>query len=138
MELSDKEADKIEARAEAATPGPWGEDPEGIGYVMGGDPTDIKTNVITSDRSLDDLVFIALARTDVPKLLANRKELKAVISKLEEYIIELERERDTLSYKAHEAAEEAKSYREGHEMLINDIKTGRLVYGKKSKNEQKT
>ena len=62
--------DAIEARAHAATPGPWRPaGPDGDAVAQMGSARRI--------RSLEDAAFIAAARTDVPALLAEVRRLRA-------------------------------------------------------------
>jgi hypothetical protein len=76
--LTDDELKAIEARANAATPGPWkaeGDD-ECILYVRAANGHTVVTTdsgVYTTD---EDAIFIAAARTDVPKLVAEVRRLR--------------------------------------------------------------
>lgn len=77
--------DAIEARANAATPGPWVETP----YSRSGAGTDERYTAITGGREVvttdqfpcsrkpADATFIAHARTDIPALVARVRELEA-------------------------------------------------------------
>ncbi|MHB8406220.1 MAG: hypothetical protein ACYDCJ_12435 [Gammaproteobacteria bacterium] len=66
--------DAIEARANAATPGPWDTD-----EYDGGLRSTVTAGPITSDEDYD---FIAHARTDVPALIAEVRRLRAIEARL--------------------------------------------------------
>jgi hypothetical protein len=71
----------IEAREQAATPGPWeSSDPRGRahGYVFG------LWSGYDGEVTIGDAVFIAHARTDVPALIAYARELEGVLRDLTE------------------------------------------------------
>ena len=69
--------DAIEARAEAATPGPWMEPRNGLGLGWTIFPKNSKGWSIATCDSGTDADFIAHARTDIPNLLAALDELEA-------------------------------------------------------------
>jgi hypothetical protein len=65
--------DAIEARANAATEGPWVAHPDGLVWTerpIPGDPVSGSTEV-------EDAEFIAAARADVPALVAEVRRLRA-------------------------------------------------------------
>jgi hypothetical protein len=80
--------DEIEARANAATPGPWGfsrdeerylldETTDVVGEVAPGSTGAAITVFAVATGALEDADFIARARTDVPALIARVRELEA-------------------------------------------------------------
>lgn len=82
--MTEDELKAIEARAEAATPGPWetGEEVSYPGRCAGIWPQGDTWNIVTTDcgvygPELVDAVFIAHARTDVPALIAEVRRLRA-------------------------------------------------------------
>ncbi|WP_282790859.1 hypothetical protein [Streptomyces sp. CC224B] len=81
--LTSEQLDQIEARATAATPGPWCTDSweiyQGAEYQPGVSPWIGETCRGTSSLRQDcaDAVFVAAARTDVPALLAEVRRLRA-------------------------------------------------------------
>ena len=75
--------DEIEARANAATPGPW--TPQTIRLIDGVDLPDA-----TVAQWQRDAAFIAAARTDVPALSARVRELEAELRIERENVAELE------------------------------------------------
>lgn len=70
--MSEDDLKAIEARAEAATPGPW-EREHGIIWGDSGRQKVAYSGALTHD--IGTLEFIAAARQDVPALLADREEL---------------------------------------------------------------
>lgn len=88
--MTDDELAAIEARCEAATPGPWRHS-GGYGYILGDFGTSYKVaqlggtvanpGMIARDDSYlkADTAFIANARTDVPALIAEVKRLRAML-----------------------------------------------------------
>lgn len=89
--------DEIEARTNAATPGPWIWEPAyegapmihiegnahfGVGVAQG----DRNENSAAEAQEAADATFIAAARTDVPALVARVRELETVIRELEKLI----------------------------------------------------
>ena len=89
--LSTEELNAIEKRASQATPGPWrftSDDDQKHGTVawyVGDDGTNGRNVHVCSDAEalevLDDAAFIAAARTDVPRLLAEVGRLSAIVEK---------------------------------------------------------
>lgn len=82
--LTDERLAEIDARAEAATPGPWttyewgwmGADEGGAGVCL--DTEDLRAIARTIDAgTLGDAAFIAHARADVPALVAEVRRLRA-------------------------------------------------------------
>lgn len=67
----------IEARVQAATPGPWHQD----GYYLCGPGEDSKlAELFLEDEQCDaNMSFIAHAITDIPLLIAHVKELEAAL-----------------------------------------------------------
>jgi hypothetical protein len=86
-ELGDEELDKIEARARAAREGPW------VSYVEGRDHTSGSSFIMVGSgaaRGDDieplgatdaDLDFMAAARQDVPKLVAEVRRLRILLKR---------------------------------------------------------
>lgn len=70
-EITDAELDAIEARADAATPGPW--------EPSKNEPGDV---VVWGPRE-DDALFIACARYDVPALVRALRAARKRIAELE-------------------------------------------------------
>lgn len=73
--MTDLDLDAIEARANAATPGPWehGADKNGgVRDIYAPDDTHITGGALYADA-----VFLAYARTDVPLLVAEVRRLRA-------------------------------------------------------------
>jgi hypothetical protein len=87
--LSDPEIDEIEARANAATDGPWCTDSweiyQGTEYVPGISMWIGETcrGSSTPEQDRADAAFVAAARTDVPALLAEVRRLRAQVAELE-------------------------------------------------------
>jgi hypothetical protein len=97
--MTEDELQAIEARATAATPGPW---TTGAGKVEGGQVRELvigpgpRDDVIVAiayggfgnpvDRTSEDRAFIAAARTDVPKLITEVRRLKALCAKAYERV----------------------------------------------------
>jgi hypothetical protein len=84
--LSDEELTIIEARAAAATPGPWesfveGRDHHGgDNFVRTGGLDDTCPDLYLSPASVEDQDFIAHARQDVPRLVAEVRRLRRLAS----------------------------------------------------------
>ena len=76
--MTEKEIKAIEARALAATPGPWS--PCDSGET--GEPVN-DNFAISWEGERADVVFIAAARTDVPALIAALREANAKIAAYE-------------------------------------------------------
>ncbi len=76
--MTDAELDAIRARAEAATPGPWGitADSKPNDFdIAGPEPGDTRGMFWREE----DAGFVAHARTDVPALLDEVKRLRALL-----------------------------------------------------------
>lgn len=95
--LTDADLDEIEARANAATPGPWdvsdgneGDWPPRPLWMVTNEafhnpPADDDTPWIAAELHTgvrDDAEFVAAARTDVPRLLAEVRRLRAALASL--------------------------------------------------------
>jgi hypothetical protein len=92
--MTEDELQPIEARANAATPGPW---TTGAGKIREGETRElvIATNddVIVAlayggvgnpvDRTTQDRTFIASARTDVPALVAEVRRLRGILKQID-------------------------------------------------------
>jgi len=81
--LSDEEMAKIRSRSDAATPGPWRE------YIEDRDSFSGSDFIMTEGNDLNiigassaDYEFIAHARQDIPKLLAEIERLRSLIGKM--------------------------------------------------------
>jgi hypothetical protein len=83
--LTDAELDEIRARCQAATRGPWkawieGRDHEsGSSFIMTGEGPDRGEDIELSGALVPDYDFIAHARQDVPRLLAEIARLKRLL-----------------------------------------------------------
>lgn len=85
--MDDKELNEIEARANAATSGPW---PETVWYGEEGGHASVGPHHNSDDPEEDDdwgkaeldAKFISHARTDVPKLVAEVRRLEDTIGSL--------------------------------------------------------
>jgi predicted RNase H-like nuclease (RuvC/YqgF family) len=93
MKLTQEELEAIRKRAEAATPGPWGKEFRyGISII-----TNYGFNVIDEDGGVTkypDAEFIAHARQDVPKLLAEIERLQKENRLLESFFEESDRNKE--------------------------------------------
>ena len=97
MHSTDLDLDAIQARADAATPGPWCTDSweiyQGTEYVAGaewiGETCRGRVDGLAQDRA--DAEFVAAARTDVPALLAEVRRLRASVAELERPAVEAKR-----------------------------------------------
>lgn len=112
--MTDDELKAIEARAHAATPGPWH---EGVGKLRDGETREMvispADDVIVAlayggfgnpvDRTTQDRKFIASARTDVPALVAEVRRLQAAYGKLYEELQKAHDRATRLSYVAYPA-----------------------------------
>lgn len=80
--LSDAELDAIEARTQAATPGPWtsfveGRDHEsGSNFIMTGNAENRGEDIELLGATVADQDFIAASRQDVPRLVAEIRRLR--------------------------------------------------------------
>jgi hypothetical protein len=85
-ELSSEELDQIEARCAAAVSGPWksfieGRDhTSGSSFIMTGSPDQRGPDIELSGATSQDQDFIAHAREDVPRLLAEIRRLRQLLS----------------------------------------------------------
>lgn len=82
-----EELDAIEARANAATPGPWASETRTVDHGNGVD--DWHFLVMSDGESvhtigIDDAAFIAAARADVPALVAEVRRLRALLAPVQE------------------------------------------------------
>jgi len=88
--MRDEQLDEIEARAKAATDGPWdtqawgdwfpGQEDENLARsVSRGDDENI---LVGGPRAIWDAAFIAAARTDVPELVAEVRRLRPLLVEL--------------------------------------------------------
>ena len=89
-QISDSELDAIEARIAASTPGPWVSYYEGRDHMSGDSfiQTPIQDIYISADdyaggggHLLADLDFIAHARQDLPRLIAEVRRLRSLDSR---------------------------------------------------------
>ncbi|WP_265560780.1 hypothetical protein [Streptomyces hygroscopicus] len=95
--LTDQQLDEIDARAKAATPGPWCTDSweiyQGTEYEAGaewiGETCRGRVEGLAQDRA--DAAFVAAARTDVPQLVAEVRRLRARVAELERPAVEKRR-----------------------------------------------
>jgi hypothetical protein len=82
--ITEKELDEIEARSRAATPGPWrsyieGRDhTSGSDFIMTGPDSSRGPDIEVTGGTPADQDFIAHARQDVPKLLAEVRRLRGL------------------------------------------------------------
>jgi hypothetical protein len=79
MMISDQELDEIERRAHTATVGPWKSFVEGRDFTSG--DSFIRTggeDIYLSGATVADQDFIANARADVPRLVAEIRALRAM------------------------------------------------------------
>jgi hypothetical protein len=75
---------KIEARCNAAMPGPWRAVPRSsdghVGYFLGAEIEPLEQPVRGQFAYMPDAEFIAAARTDVPRLVAEIRRLRAALA----------------------------------------------------------
>ena len=92
--LSDERLAGIEARAKAATPGPWCTDSweiyQGAEYTAGAEWLGETCRAGEMDGSRADAEFVAAARTDVPELLAEVQRMRAELADFSGRVNELE------------------------------------------------
>lgn len=88
--MTDKELAEIRARCEAATKGPWVECRNGGGddflYSIDSEPTGlpiVKADCGVYPPEKEDADFIAHAREDIPKLLAEVERLRKQVAELD-------------------------------------------------------
>lgn len=82
-EMTDEELDEIERRCEAARPGPWTSYFEGRDHMagsnfirVGGDGESRGEDIELIGATVEEQDFIAQARQDVPRLLAEVRRLR--------------------------------------------------------------
>jgi hypothetical protein len=86
-ELSGEDLGGILARCEAATPGPWESFVEGRDHVAGdsfirrGGMDDHVSDLYLSPWKIEDQDFIAAARQDIPRLVAEVLRLRALVGR---------------------------------------------------------
>ena len=100
--------DEIEARANAATPGPWREGSSDL-------------------YSVRNAAFIAAARTDVPALIARVRELEAECERLRTFAAE------NFSAMIRQEAEQMRAYGlsyEGVRKVLHEYNDGEISFGK--------
>jgi hypothetical protein len=106
-DLPDTELDAIEARAKAATPGPWRQgavdkirvfgDPDGETLAPGLGRCVCIVNQWTGEERRDaDAAFIAAAREDVPRLVAALREARKQLAEVVDYAARQDAELATL------------------------------------------
>jgi hypothetical protein len=84
--MTDEELGEITARCEAATPGPWrsyleGRDhASGSDFIMTGEGTSRGEDIELSGATRADQEFVAHARQDIPRLLAEVARLRELLS----------------------------------------------------------
>jgi hypothetical protein len=85
--LTPQEIIEIQTRCDRASPGPWrsmveGRDHDsGNSFIMTGPPARRGQDIELSGATDDDQDFIAHAREDIPRLLAEVKRLRALLGK---------------------------------------------------------
>jgi len=84
-ELTDEELDEIERRCSAARPAPWRSFVEGRDHFGGSnmirvtDDDDNQRDIEPLGATVEDQDFIAHARQDVPRLVAEVRRLRALL-----------------------------------------------------------
>ncbi len=79
--MTEQELKQIEDRASAATPGPWVHDTvQSESAVICGHAPGVVCEWIKGAAAFDDCAFIARAREDIPKLIAEVRRLQEVLS----------------------------------------------------------
>ena len=114
--------DEIEARANAATPGPWyGNRNCGVYAVNVGQVAGTGCGCCTKSRLTDeDAAFIAAARTDVPALIARVRELEAECAKWKAGVEEFRRRNTDLMMELFAAQEKARAVNIGPVLHENE------------------
>jgi len=93
--MTNEELEKIETRAEAATPGPWMDRVDDSGFLLvcqkdGSRPSDgicgIGDIEETEPSDHFNAIFIAHARTDIPVLVTEIKRLRAIEHAAKDYL----------------------------------------------------
>jgi hypothetical protein len=98
--------DAIDARAKAATPGPW-ESVAGGRYVAATQSTSASSmEAICADSGPDDARFIAHAREDVPALCARVREMEAEQGNEDHLLVVVMGEREQLAHRVRELEEQ--------------------------------
>lgn len=83
--MTDEELVRIQARCERASPAPWtsmieGRDhTSGSSFIMTGPPGARGTDIELLGATIDDQEFIAHARQDVPRLVAELQRLRLLV-----------------------------------------------------------
>lgn len=79
--MTDEELDEIERRCAAAQPGPWVSYVEGRDHVAGSDFVMVGEgdSIELTGATVADQDFIAHARQDVPRLVAEVRRLRAML-----------------------------------------------------------
>jgi hypothetical protein len=112
--------DEIEARANAATPGPW--TPQTIRLIDGVDLPDA-----TVAQWQRDAAFIAHARTDVPALVARVRELEAECERMKTFAAQ------SFSAMIRQEVEQMREYGlsyEGVRKVLHEYNDGEISFGK--------
>ncbi|QAU07226.1 hypothetical protein HOV03_gp87 [Gordonia phage Asapag] len=121
--MSELDLDAIEARAEAATPGPWHASKGGgsMGRDYPGNITSDETGqiIFTQTGNSANTRFIAGARTDVPALIARVREIEGLAQTWMQAVENCEHEDD--GFDCYECA--GRSW-DGH-VLLHVIRNGR-------------
>jgi hypothetical protein len=113
--------DEIEARANAATPGPWG-----YSDFSGSIHSSVGT-LIAQGAWPDSGPFIACARTDVPALIARVRELEAECERLKTFAAQ------NFSAMIRQEAEQMRAYGlsyEGVRKVLHEYNDGEISFGK--------
>ncbi len=86
--MSEQELAAIEARADAATPGPWRAELFHTVWVVEYGPENDKSECfdLLEDPSRETVAFIASARTDVPALAAEVRRLRKICADAAAYL----------------------------------------------------
>ena len=120
--------DAIEARVNAATPGPWtGTVNQGV--EAGADPVfETGCNCCTEPTlSEADAAFIASARTDVPALIARVRELETECERMKTFAAQ------SFSQMIRQEAEQMREYGlsyEGVRKVLHEYNDGEISFGK--------
>lgn len=124
--------DEIEARANAATPGPWRDRHQVCSEVWGQAP-DSQTCSMQIARvghaqfDVRNAAFIASARTDVPALIARVRELEAECERLKTFAAQ------NFSTMIRQEAEQMRGYGlsyEGVRKVLHEYNDGGISFGK--------
>jgi hypothetical protein len=88
--LTERDLSEIEARCNAASQGPWASYVEGrdhtsgSSFIMTGPPDQRGEDIELSGATVQDQDFIASARQDVPRLIAEVKRLRRFLAEKEQ------------------------------------------------------